>query len=228
MVQDFRTGLVDYWHIERELEGQTVVLVGGGPSLADVDLEPLRGRLTIFGMNNAYQKAPWCEYLFFADARWAHWHEDGLKHYQGVLLTTAQPITRPLPDSIRERARVVKNVKAPQWLWTTPPVMCRGSDAISGADSGALAIDLAVHMGAKRLILLGYDMKFKDGRTHWHPDHPMVTQLNTYTRRYLPQHPRIKAAADRLGVVILNATEGSAIECYPRIKLEEALEYASK
>lgn len=209
-----------YDEITRELEGQTVVIVGGGPSLALVDLEPLRGRLTVIGVNNAYQKAPWCEYLFFADARWGHWHAEALEGYFGTLITSTP---YELPQSLAKRVRRVRVDRGPRFMWTEPLVMNPSTDVISGADSGAQAIDLAVHMGAVIVVLLGFDMKFRGGRAHWHKDHPVKTKFGKYERRYLPQHQRIKDVADKLGVTILNATQDSAITCYPRVTLTDVL-----
>jgi hypothetical protein len=200
-----------YSPILRELEGKTVAVVGGGPSLAEVDLEPLRGRLTVCGVNNAFLKAPWCEYLYFADARWAAWHERELAAYPGILVTGGQKL---LPAAIAARVRRHKKITAPKFMWTEPPVMTAEPDAISGADSGAQAINLVVQMGAKRVVLLGFDMKFNGRQAHWHDEPP---------RRSRPPPPRITAAADARGVAVLNATQGSAITCYPAVTLAEVL-----
>ena len=37
-----------------------------------------------------------------------------------------------------------------------------------GSNAGYQAINLAVHLGAKRIVLLGYDMKVDGNRTNWH------------------------------------------------------------
>ena len=42
----------------------------------------------------------------------------------------------------------------------------------TGLNSGFSAINLAVHFGAKRIVLLGYDMQPGPQRDHLHPDHP--------------------------------------------------------
>jgi hypothetical protein len=209
---------VEFWDIKPELLGRSVVVVGGGPSLELIDLEPLRGKYTVVGINNAYQKAPWCEYLFFADDRWAGWHEQYLHDYKGVLITSHG---KDLPASLRSRVRRVRHDKTPRFMYTSPDVINPDLNTISGADSGAQAIDLAIHMGAIRVILLGFDMRFKKGRAHWHPDHPIKTVDTLYARRYLPQHIKIKEAANDRGIAILNATEGSAIDCYPRVTFDE-------
>ena len=47
---------------------QTVFVVASGPSLADVDLEQLRG-LNVIAINRSYEAVPWAEILYFSDAR---------------------------------------------------------------------------------------------------------------------------------------------------------------
>ncbi|HDY5476679.1 TPA: hypothetical protein RQ695_006640, partial [Pseudomonas aeruginosa] len=39
-------------------------------------------------------------------------------------------------------------------------------------NSGGGAVSLAIARGAKRIILLGYDMQKTNGQSHWHGDHP--------------------------------------------------------
>ena len=39
-------------------------------------------------------------------------------------------------------------------------------------NSGGGAVSLAIARGAKRIILLGYDMQKTGGMSHWHGDHP--------------------------------------------------------
>jgi len=49
-------------------EGETAFIVGGGPSLLDVDISVLEGKRVI-GVNNAYQLLPNAPFLVFHDHR---------------------------------------------------------------------------------------------------------------------------------------------------------------
>lgn len=93
-----------------------------------------------------------------------------------------------------------------------------------GGNSGFQAVSLALHFGARRVTLLGYDMQIPaTGRTHWHGDHshklgnPMQQRMSAWHRHF----------ADLAGLVkvpIVNATRETALKCFPRLELAEALE----
>ena len=95
-----------------------------------------------------------------------------------------------------------------------------------GANSGYQAINLAVHFGAKRIILLGYDMKSgPGGELHHHPDHP--TGMNNPDAgnyaRWIKNFATMEPDLNRAGVEVINCTPGSALECFPRAHLEDVL-----
>lgn len=46
--------------------GQTVFIIGGGPSINDTPLHLLHGRRVI-GVNNAYLLGPWVDVCWFGD-----------------------------------------------------------------------------------------------------------------------------------------------------------------
>ncbi len=94
----------------------------------------------------------------------------------------------------------------------------------TGQNSGYQAVNLAVLLGAERIILLGYDMKYSaTGAKHWHEDHegpnPGNQQLGGWAKNFDTMLPDLEKA----GVEVINATPGSAIECFERVKLESVL-----
>jgi hypothetical protein len=88
---------------------------------------------------------------------------------------------------------------------------------VSGSNSGLIAIKVAVSMGAKRILLLGFDM----GGSHFFGPHPAPLRNTTaerfevFKRQFREYQPK--------GVEIINCTPGSALECYPKMDLEQAL-----
>lgn len=91
-----------------------------------------------------------------------------------------------------------------------------------GGNSGAGAISLAAHLGARRIVLLGYDCQHApDGRRHWHGDHPKQLRNAGAVERWPEQ---FRAVRDRLsGVEIINASRASALDMFPRADLEDVL-----
>ena len=94
-----------------------------------------------------------------------------------------------------------------------------------GSNSGYQAINLAVNLGAKRIVLLGYDMKVNGHRTHWHNEQRQDASVFAGTIRdtMLPHFHTLIDPLKVLGVEVINATPDSALTCFPMMMLEEAL-----
>lgn len=93
----------------------------------------------------------------------------------------------------------------------------------TGLNSGYQAMGLAAMWGASRIILLGFDMQRTGGQTHWHGDHiaglPNLGHLN----RWIEEMIVLGADLRRAGVKVFNATRVSALQCFPKVKLSDAL-----
>jgi hypothetical protein len=178
-------------------KGRTVVCLASGPSLtqADVDLVRLSGHPTVV-TNTTFRMAPWADMLFGFDARWWATKDPatGLTHAQ---------------ESARDFAgrRITKSQ-----LGTTYGI------------SGTCAIAMAVHGGAARIILLGFDSTFgPKGERHWHGNHPGGLGNCASIARWPGHFKRTKRMADAAGVRILNCSRRTALDCFERVPLEQAL-----
>jgi hypothetical protein len=89
-----------------------------------------------------------------------------------------------------------------------------------GSNSGAGAILLAATLGARQIMLLGYDCKI-DGKRHWHEDHKRPLGNCESAHRW-PEYFR-KAAELLSGVDVVNCTPGSALDVFPMGELEYEL-----
>lgn len=199
----------DAWVPEPLFVGKTVILLGGGPSLAKVDVAALQDRPTI-AINAAGRLAPWA-LLFFRDLRF-YWDNKALIEQWAGLVVTASHGAGPLALN----AKVVHATHMPDF----PP--CGWGAIRAGRTSGHLGLSLAIAMGAQRVVMLGFDCRFVDGRSHWHDDYPVKNGL-LYERDFLPSWEGWGAATERAGVSVVNATEGSAIDEFPICTLDEIL-----
>lgn len=179
-----------------EWRGETAFIVGGGPSLKGMDLSGLKGRRTI-AINNAYQIVPEPDILFFADARWWDWHRDRVPtDFAGQIIT-------PSPTVDRRVRRLLRDMR----FEAGGPVFSDIPDHVSGHDSGYQALNLCVHLGVARIVLLGFDMGFLGaGRSHWHDGHPVPTKETNYTKAFGPLYPALCAAIQARGIEIVRAT----------------------
>lgn len=88
----------------------------------------------------------------------------------------------------------------------------------TGCNSGLMAMDVAVKIfGAKRLILLGFDMH----GTHYFGKHPKPLR-NTTDSRF---ETHIKQFDSWNGCEVINCTPNSSLKKFPFIELKKAIEY---
>lgn len=91
--------------------------------------------------------------------------------------------------------------------------------SIHGSNSGAGAILLAAEIGAKRIVLLGYDCQ-QSGKKHWHQDHKHPLG-NCESMPHWEKH--FQFVADHVEVPIVNASRETALDCFPLRRLEDEL-----
>lgn len=202
--------------------GQTAVCIGGGPSLTQDQVDKVHG-LRVIAINDAYKLAPWADILYACDAKWwkAHINSRMMERFTGYKLQ-------------HYYASRVSNMSV------TPPV--EGIDAIlssggagfdpepnrikHGGNSGYQALHVAMHLGAKHIILLGYDMHRDGGVGHWFGEHPFAGHADA--QRYVvwaQEFPALADAAKERGQNIYNCTPGSKLTCFDNWDLVELLEH---
>jgi uncharacterized Rossmann fold enzyme len=88
-------------------------------------------------------------------------------------------------------------------------------------NSGAGAIAMAAKLGAKKIILLGYDCQHTGGKTHWHGSHPKglpdAGKVQTWPKKFA------ELAKDICDVRVLNCSRETALQCWPRAQLADVL-----
>jgi len=203
-----------YWQIPEIWPGGECFILGGGPSVAAVSVSGLQGRRVI-AVNQSHKIAPFAEVCFFADCSW--WHRFGereLLGFSGLKVTTCIKLLG------------VKGVKVCR-KQTSPAGLVFGGGALSwNRSSGACAINLAVALGAKRIVLLGFDMRDVGERAHWHDDYAPIQQkvlrlvgrarkVEAPYSKFLISFAAIARDAERRRIEIVNATPGSAIREFP-------------
>lgn len=202
----------NYSTVEPLWKGQTVYLIGGGPSLKGFNWNRLKGKKTI-AINKALKFYPNADAVYWTDGRVFSWLKDEIRDFKGLKFT------------IRYNKNHYKDVK----------LLKRGSkfglstarDTIShGNNSGYAAINLAIHLGAKRIILLGYDMGNDGKNSHFHDGYPVPqTAENIYKNQFIPGFDSLKDSISGMGIQIFNACPTSKLNAFKKITIEEALAF---
>jgi len=196
---------------------RTAFIIGGGPSISDTPLELIR-EYRVIGVNYAFALGDWVDVCWFGDARFYRKHRKEMLEFPGLIATCCPALYRTGQNGQQLPPPGVRVVRK-------SPARTIGVDADPryvcwNKSSGASAINLAVHFGVSRIILLGFDMhQSADGRNNYHDAHDNRPAASVYERRFLPCFPRIKADLDELGVECLNATPGSSLHVFPKVDL---------
>lgn len=214
-----------------------VVIIAGGPSLtqeqvAQVALARERDVLRVIAVNDSYLWAPWADLHYAADAKWHRWHSAGIdKPALGLTAAQVREAWASFPGErcsiqasetvVDERVHILKNMHHP--ANGNGLSLDRGAIA-TGRHSGFQALNVAILAGTKTGILLGFDgAPAADGRTHWHGDHPRPSGAAVY-KHFRLAFSAAERAIEAAGVSVLNCSPGTAINSFPKVPLERALE----
>lgn len=200
--------------------GQDVFIVAGGYSVNDINLNYLHDKNTV-AINDSYKILPNATALFWCDNSWCGREFDGLKLHQ----------TKLRFHSMHHGAgHIANDVKAPGGATVVHRTGEYGFDPnvdhVMGNNGGVQCLNLVINMGAKRIYLIGYDMRddpLKRGKTHFHNHHILPIRHDTYSRLFIPSMVALDKEVRRLGinVEIINCSRTSAITCFKKEIVKE-------
>jgi len=215
-----------WWVAPRIWEGGTAYIIGGGPSLKDFDFSPIHDKHTI-GCNDAYALGPWVDICYFGDIAWfdMHWVRwvyynkkqriPGLLQYGGLIACCNEKFLNKDGSQKYKRVKVLKRYH--EGIMTLPGCIAWN------ANTGASAINLAIILGCKRVVLLGFDMKLNEkGDGNYHINLKDKPKKESFAR-FMKYMPKVKAGADLLGVEIIQTTKDSALDIFPYKPLAEVV-----
>lgn len=196
--------------VEKLWPGETVVCLGAGPSLTPEDVDYCRGRARVIAIKDAIRLAPWADLFYCSGGEIVHtWW----KHYGAGLMFEGPRYT--LDPKAAAYATVLRQTGI-TGLELDP------TGLRTGKNSGYQAVNLCAHLGAAKIVLLGYDMQPDAGRLRWFGAHPYPSAQPPFAE-FLKCWPTIVEPLQALGIEVLNASRQTALECFPRVTIEEAL-----
>lgn len=151
-------------------------------------------------------------------------HRRGLPDYRGIKVSWEGSELSQYPD-IR-RVAIPKNRNNGQtycYAFRTETVGTVGG----GGNSGYQAVQLAAQLGARRIVLIGFDMK-TEGKVHWYGRNRWTGANNpdeSNFRRWIKAFNDAVPVIDAAGIEIVNASPHSGLECFSRMTLPSALEH---
>lgn len=229
--------------IVREWEGETVAILGGGPSMTSAHVELVREahaarRLRCVAINDAYLWADFADLLYAADASWHRDHTIGID--KSELRLTAAQVRERYQSFVGLRCANEDQLKGPSGLdelgddrihvvrnadigLVRSYNMAPRADLTCGYNSLHQGMNIAIVAGVKRCLLLGCDGGSVDGRTHFHGGHGKPIDPSFWeqmrTAFSVAEH-----ALKAMGVEVINCSVNSRIDSFPKMPLESALE----
>ena len=194
-----------------------VFIIGGGASLRGFDWARLKKEPTI-GCNNAFRLGPEvCDICIFGDKKFIFTSRSiPRKGYYDEL--------EKFPNPIVSTDKFLWKQKIP---WVT--VLERKAEGFAinklgwNMNTGSVAINLALVMGAQIVYLLGFDMHLDaEGRPNWHDfviDTPKAEVYHRMIRGFEKAAPILKEIYPTRSVI--NVTNNSDLNVFPKINFDE-------
>lgn len=229
------------WCVPRIWKNQDVWILGGGPSLTsnfnipeeivskvraqELPLSAYSSFMkkihdkNIIGVNVSFLLGDWVDICFFGDNSFFLKYEEALLKSKCLKVSCCEKSKtlgwiKFLPIDYTKRGRLTSDPTKISWNF----------------NSGSASINLAALLGAKRIILVGFDMNMPTNQPHWHNEYKKgdLTEQEKISRaqhfnQFLAPFPKIKKDLDTLGIEIYNTSLNSAIECIPKIPITEFL-----
>ena len=182
--------------------------------MKDMDWGKLRlqlfdaGYKYIIGTNAAY-KTGICNCLIFGDKKFYDWNKKEI----GSLLISVIAVNDTLDDPM------IHTVRRRNIGWETDR---EKRQLVWNSNSGAAAVNLAYFLGAKEILLLGFDMRLVDGENNYHDWHKRPKFVPKFAK-FISRFTYVAKGCEEAGIKVVNATPGSKLPYFPIMCIEEAL-----
>jgi hypothetical protein len=191
-------------------KGETIYIVGGGPSLQTFNWDLLKTKKVI-AINKAFKYITTADVIYWTDSRLYNWYKNEIDSLACLKYTISQGA--PYDDKVNLLKKGQRH-----GLEKDPSVLAHGDN------SGYAAINLAYHLGASKIVLLGYDMGYNNNKTHFHDGYPIKpTRKEIYNTRFSISFPHIADPLKAEGVKVYNTSQRSPLNCFPKISIEQSL-----
>jgi hypothetical protein len=188
------------------------IIVASGPSAKDIDLHLVIGVARFVVVNHSWRLAPWADFLFAADYKW--WAGgDEWKRFKGWRVTTDRRAAETHEWGL---FRLVTRLADDR-------LQIEDGSVGWGGNSGFQALNMVLHFQCRKIILVGFDMTIKNG-LHWHEPYPGVENPTSgKTIRWQRSLDNAAITLNKLGVSVVNCSETSKLNKFPKMSFEEAM-----
>lgn len=187
-------------------------VIASGAS-APAAVASLPRRVTTLAVNRGFELAPWADALYAADASFWERYPAALEFPRLKCSAMAQKLK---PGHGVERVGIFRVADG-----RDRPIREPIGTVAGGGNSGFQAVNLAAQFGARRIVLIGFDM----GGTHWHGDHaaPLRNPRQSTLAEWRQTMDEAAPVYAEWNVEVLNASPISALTAYRKVSVRDAL-----
>ena len=207
----------DYVPEYPDFDRGTCLVIGGGPSINDMDWDDIRewrfqqpNRYVIATNEAMISLCPDANIGYWVDARWYQWNKIRMQTEckVGRRYTSAHGLSVDYGGGT-----YIENRNNPVMFSVDPKYVC-------GRDSGGIAINLAYHCNAAKAYLIGFDMwdnPAGEDTGNFHDKHQNKQPGTPRSTHFIPAHARAAQTIIDMGLdfQVFNATPHSALKCWP-------------
>lgn len=187
-------------------------MLAGGPSVRDLDLSLLRG-FRVIAINRSGATWPDADALFWMDTTFENEHRALIENFAGMRVSNA-------PGPARWG---IRRADAPRGHGdAAEPFCCERSKLFRRHTATSGAGNLAVHLGIRRIGLLGVDLDFgADGACHHHAPYAKHRGKSPEKWRetwdnHLRELTALAPVMRRIGVEVINCSLKSRLAAFPK------------
>lgn len=188
-------------------KGKRCFILGGGPSMANLDFSKLKNEITI-GINKACLTYPVT--INYSMDRKFYFLMQSKEYNQKWLNSKSIKIQLDHRDVSFKNDVVVLNRLKEKSL-----SLDINSGIYPGDNSGWGALNLALCFGCNPVYLLGYDFKVEKNKTHWHDGYEQdIEALKKRLAKYIRCFEYFSGVLANEGFKIINLNKNSALTCF--------------
>ena len=199
---------------------RTFVCIASGPSLTKGQVnfvEQIKDYVTVICVNDNYRIAPWADHTYAADPQWWNMY---IRNFRKVFQGNGWCQDKNACDRLG-----LSHIKG-----RYKPGLGKKDIIHFGHNSGYQAINLAYLMGAKKIILLGYDMgaPHQSGKKHWFGNHPQGLRNNGNYAKWVQHFTPLANDLRAEKVDVINCTPSTNITQFRRSTIEKEVRLIQK
>lgn len=199
-------------------KGNIIFLLAGGPSARGLDVDSLKGKGLIVGVNDMAIIHP-VDIAVTMDGLWLKHRWEAMSRFNIPLIARRSAFQKYVGmENLWKRVHLFEWGDECYGLSKEP-------DRLNGHNSGFCAFDWVIKQEPSRVYLYGFDLDKSVREGHCYKDYEWAINKNKNGKfdRWIEEHNKVCQEVSGRGIQVFNVNPESAIQCYRRITHADVL-----